>query len=409
MNQPKLVITGMGAVTPIGIGVRSFWENLIAGQCGVGAITRFDASGLPVQIAAEVKMFDPAKYLPKSLMRDSDPFMQYAYIAAAEALGEGDLPAAPDRTGIVMGTSMSGISTIAATQEELTKLSRKQVGPRFIPKVLGNVAAAKIAIQKGIQGPSLTVSTACSSGADAISTAAMLLLTGEADAVVAVGAESILCPLVLYSLSNARALSRRNDAPLQASRPFDANRDGFVIGEGGGAVVLETEAHAKARGAEILAELIGWANNSDAYHVTEPREDGSTAALCMQKALKRAGIAPSEVDYINAHGTGTKLGDTAEVAAIHAVFGDAPPPISSTKGATGHMMGAGGITEAIACILAMREGILPPTLNLETPDPTCDLDCIPGTARQEAVQICMTNAFGFGGQNSSLILKKPEK
>ncbi|MDD5953243.1 MAG: beta-ketoacyl-ACP synthase II [Oscillospiraceae bacterium] len=407
MDQPKLVITGMGAVTPVGIGVEPFWKNLIDGRCGVGPITRFDASGLPVRIAAEVDMFDPANYLPKSLMRNSDPFMQYAYIAAAESLGADGLPALPDRMGIVMGTSMSGISTIAQTQEELTKLSRKQVGPRFIPKVLGNVAAANIAIQKGIQGPSLTVSTACSSGADAIITAAMLLMMGEADAVVAVGAESILCPLVIYSLSNARALSRRNEDPLGASRPFDKDRDGFVIGEGGGAVVLETEEHAKARGAKILAELIGWGNNSDAHHVTEPREDGSLAAVCMEKALRRAKITPEQVDYINAHGTGTKLGDKAEASALHTVFGAHIPPVSSTKGATGHMMGAGGITEAIACILAMRDSVLPPTLNLETPDPDCPLDCVAGTARQQEVNICMTNAFGFGGQNSSLLLKKP--
>lgn len=408
MQQPKLVITGMGAVTPIGIGVADFWQNLIAGQCGVGPITRFDPTDLPVRIAAEVKMFDPAAYLPKSLMRDSDPFMQYAYIAAAEALGTGALPAAPERTGIVMGTSMSGISTIAATQEELTRLRKKQVGPRFIPKVLGNVAAAKIAIQKGIQGPSLTVSTACASGGDAIATAAMLLLAGEADAVVAVGAESILCPLVVYSLSNARALSKRNDDPTAACRPFDRDRDGFVIGEGGGAVVLETEDHAKARGAKIFAELIGWANNSDAYHVTEPRADGETAARCMEKSLRRAGIAPDQVDYINGHGTGTKAGDAAEAAAIHAVFGSSPPPVSSTKGATGHMMGAGGITEAIVCIKAMEAGILPPTLNLEAADPDWGLDCVPLQSRRQPVQIAMTNAFGFGGQNSSLLFRKPE-
>ena len=407
MSQNKLVITGMGAVTPVGIGVESFWNNLLAGACGVGPITRFDASGFPVRIAAEVKMSEPAKFLPKSFMRNSDPFMQYAYIASSEALGEGELPAAPDRMGIVMGTSMSGISTIAETQEAVTRLGQKQVGPRFIPKVLGNVAAANIAIQKGIQGPSLTISTACASGGDAISTAAMLLLMDEADAVVAVGAESILCPLVVHSLSNARALSKRNETPQLACRPFDRERDGFVIGEGGGAIVLETEKHAKHRGATILAELIGWANNSDAYHVTEPREDGATEAACMEKAMKRAGISPREIDYVNGHGTGTRIGDAVELTALRRVFGDKLPPLSSTKGATGHMMGAGGITEAIACILAMRDGILPPTLNCKEPDGE-GLDMISETPRKSAPTICMTNAFGFGGQNSSLILKKPE-
>lgn len=406
MKKTRLVITSMGAVTPIGIGVQSFWENLIAGKCGVAPITRFDASDLQVRIAAEVTMYDPAKYLPKNLIRESDPFMQYAYIAALEALGDGALPAESGRMGIVMGTSMSGISTIAATQEQLTCLEKKRVGARFIPKVLGNVAAAKIAIAKGIQGPSLTVSTACSSGGDALATAAMLLLSGEADAVVTVGSESILCPLVVHSLTNTRALSHRNDEPQKASRPFDAGRDGFVIGEGGGALVLETEEHAIRRGAPILAELLGWANNSDAYHVTEPRADGKMAAVCMEKALERAGITAGQVDYINAHGTATKAGDIAETAAIRQVFGEHPPLVSSTKGATGHMMGAGGITEAMVCILAMQNGILPPTLNLDTPDPACDLDYIANHARKQETSICMSNAFGFGGQNSSIVLKK---
>ena len=321
MKEKKLVITGMGAVTPIGIGVAAYWESLMAGKCGVGPITRFDASGLAVRIAAEVEMYDPAKYLPKNLIRDSDPFMQYAYMAASEALGENGLPAAPDRTGIVMGTSMGDSRALRATQEELTLLTHKRVGPRFIPKVLGNVAAAQIAIHHGIQGPSLTVSTACSSGGDALAAAALLLWSGEADAVVTVGAESILCPLVLYSLSNAKALSHRNDCPELASRPFDLHRDGFVIGEGGGAIVLETEEHARKRGAEIFGELLGWANNSDAYHVTEPRPDGTAAAACMRRALERAGVQPQEVGYINAHGTATPLGDAAEAAAIRQVFG----------------------------------------------------------------------------------------
>lgn len=406
MTQTRLVVTGMGAVTPVGIGVREYWDNLLAGQCGVAPITRFDASDLAVQIAAEVKMEDPARYLPKNLIRESDPFMQYAYMAAWEALGDGALPAASERMGIVIGTSMSGISTIAATQEELTRLANKRVGARFIPKVLGNVAAAKIAMSKGIEGPSLTVSTACASGGDAIAMAAMLLRSGDADAVVTVGAESILCPLVLHSLTNARALSHRNDEPERASRPFDRDRDGFVIGEGGGALVLETEEHARARGAVILAELLGWANNSDAYHVTEPRADGSVAARCMEKALERAGISAGDVGYINAHGTATRMGDAAEAAALRRVFGDSPPPVSSTKGATGHMMGAGGVTEAIVCVMAMQEGVLPPTLNLDSLDPDCPLDVVAGTARKQEVSVCMSNAFGFGGQNSSLIFGK---
>lgn len=407
MRDQKLVITGMGAVTPIGIGVSAYWNRLIAGDCGVAPISRFDASALPVKIAAEVRDYDLASYLSRDLIRDSDPFMQYAYIAASEAMGDTIL-AAPERVGIVMGTAMSGISTIAGTQEELTRLEQKRISARFVPNVLGNVAAAKIAIKKNIQGPSMTLSTACSSGADAITTAAMLLLTDEADAVVAVGSESILCPLVIHSLSNAQTLSRNNDNPQQACRPFDKDRDGFVIGEGGGAVILETEDHAKKRGATILAELIGWANNSDAYHVTRPREDGSVAAACMKRAIERAGLQPEQIEYINGHGTGTKDGDAAELAALHKVFGDHRPLFSSTKGATGHMMGAGGITEVIACVKALETGVLPPTLNLNEADPDCGYDLIPNTARHQDITICMSNAFGFGGQNASLILKKPE-
>lgn len=405
LDQTKLVITGMGAVTPIGVGVPAYWQALTAGKCGIGRITRFDASDLPVQIAAELKDFDPAAYMPKTLARTMDPFMQYAFVAAEEALGDSglDIAADPDRVGIVMGTAMDGVTTVAGTQAAYD--AGKRVGPRFVPMTIGNIAAAQISIAHGITGPSMTLNTACSAGGDAIMTAAMLLRTGEANAVLAVGGESILCQIVVAGLSQAHALSRRNDDPEQACRPFDADRDGFVIGEGGGALILETEEHARARGAHIYAELAGYANTSDAHHVTAPHPEGAGAAACMRRALKRAGLQPSDIGYINAHGTSTGLGDIAETQAVKAVFGgrESAPPVSSTKSMTGHLMGAGGITESIACILAIRDGILPPTLHLAHPDPACDLDYIPNEARKTRITAAMSNSLGFGGQNSSLI------
>nr|WP_295946747.1 beta-ketoacyl-ACP synthase II [uncultured Agathobaculum sp.] len=411
MKEKTLVITGMGAVTPVGIGVDAYWRALIDGKCGVGPITRFDASGLPVQIAAELKGFDPADYMPKQLARTMDPFMQFAFAAAEEALADSALPvgAEPDRIGIVMGTAMDGVTTVAQTQAAFDAGHR--VGPRFVPMTIGNIAAAQIAIAHGIHGPSLTLNTACSAGGDAMMTAAMLLKTGEAEAVLAVGGESILCPIVVSGLSQAKALSRRNDDPEHACRPFDLDRDGFVIGEGGGALVIETEEHALARGAKIHAVLAGYANTSDAHHVTAPCPDGAGAAACMQRALARAGMQPSDIGYINAHGTSTTLGDKAETLAIKAVFGgrESAPPVSATKSATGHLMGAGGLTEAIACIKAIQDGILPPTLHLDTPDPDCDLDYVPNTARRADISAAMSNSLGFGGQNSSIILSRYQK
>lgn len=403
--RQRIVVTGMGAVTPIGSGVEAYWANLVKGACGVGPITRFHTEALAVRIAAEVRDFALERHMPRALIRQTDAFTQYAYVAAKEALGEA-LPAEPERMGIVMGTAMAGVATTAATQEVLTNAVHKNVGPRFVPRILGNMAAAQIAIAHGIRGPSVTLSTACASGGDAVSAAALLLLADEADAVLAVGAESILCPLVIYSLANAHTLSRANDDPVHASRPFDAGRRGFVIGEGGGALVLETEEHARSRGAVIYGELAGWANNNDGCHVTDPAPDGAQAARCMEQALRKAGLSPAEVGYINAHGTGTRLGDDAEAASIRRVFGENGPAVSSTKGATGHMMGAGGITEAIACIQAIRTGILPPNLNLDEPEG--GLDFVANESRKQPVAAAMSNAFGFGGQNSCLVFRRIE-
>ena len=406
----KIVVTGMGAVTPVGIGVEEYWNNLIAGKSGIDIIKTFDPSELAVQVAGEVKNFNPSDYMPKDLIRKTDPFMQYAYIAAEEALKQSQLEIEPERTGIVMGTAMSGIATIAFTQEALSGASHKKVGPRFIPKILGNVAAANIAINYNIQGPSFTVSTACSSGGDAINMACMCLQAGKADTMIAIGAESVLCPLVIYSLANAKALSRRNDSPSSASRPFDVTRDGFVIGEGGGALILETEEHALARGAKILGVVKGCSNTDDAYHVTAPHPEGRGATACMLKAIEDAGIEASEIGYINAHGTATNKGDFVESHSIKKIFGDNLPYVSSTKGATGHMMGAGGVTEVIACIKAIETGILPPTINLNEVDPECaGIDFVANTAKKVEIKYAMSNAFGFGGQNSSVIVGAYEK
>ena len=406
----KIVITGMGAVTPVGIGVDEYWKNITAGVSGIDTIKSFDASELAVQVAGEIKDFTPTDYLEKDLVRKTDPFMQYAYIAAEEALKQSNVEIEPERTGIVMGTAMAGVATTAFTQDALSGASHKKVGPRFIPKILGNIAAANIAIDYNIQGPSFTVSTACSSGGDAINIACTYMQAGKADVMLAVGAESVLCPLVIYSLANAKALSRRNDDPKTASRPFDVTRDGFVIGEGGGALVLETEEHALARGAHIFGYVAGCGNTCDAHHVTAPHHEGRGAMACIRQAIADAGIQPSEVGYVNAHGTATHKGDSVETAAIKEIFGDALPYVSSTKGATGHMMGAGGITEVITCVKTIETGVIPPTINLSEVDPECEgIDFVPNTAKKAEISYAMSNAFGFGGQNSSILIGKYSK
>lgn len=409
-TNSRLVITGMGAVTPIGIGVENYWNNLVAGKCGVEKITRFDTEELPVKIAAEVKDFEAEKFMPKKLTREMDVYMQYGYAAAMEAIEQAGEPAAsPERMGIVVGTALGGISPIAETQDGISKGEHKKVSPRFVPKIIGNEAAAQVAIAKGYRGPSLTVSTACSSGGDAISTACMLLMSGQADAVLAMGTESALSPLFILGLTSAHALSTNNDNPQGASRPFDKDRDGFVIGEGGGALVIETEENAKKRGATILAELAGFSNCTDGYHVTSPHPEGIGARFCMDKAIEHAGLSVSDVDYINTHGTSTGVGDPIETQAIAELFGEHAKEmaVTSTKGATGHMMGAGGITEAITCIQCIRTGVVPPTLNLEELDEKCaPLNYVPGKAVEKKVKVAMSNSFGFGGQNSSVIFKE---
>lgn len=410
-KNSRLVITGMGAITPIGLDVEEYWNNLVAGKCGVDRITKFDASDLPVKIAAEVKGFEAEEFMPKKLTREMDPYMQYGYAAAMQAIAQAGEAAEPERMGIVVGTALGGISPISETQDGVSKGEHKKVSPRFVPKIIGNEAAAQVAIAKGYRGPSLTVSTACSSGGDAISTACMLLLSGQADAVLAMGTESALTPLFILGLTSAHALSTNNDNPQGASRPFDRDRDGFVIGEGGGALIIETEENAKKRGAKILAEIAGFSNCTDGYHVTSPHPEGIGAIFCMEKAIENAGLSPEDVDYINTHGTSTGVGDPIETNAIAKLFGEHAKDmaVTSTKGATGHMMGAGGITEAITCIQCIRTGIVPPTLNLENLDEKCvELNYVPGKAIEKKVTVAMSNSFGFGGQNSSVVFKNYE-
>ena len=430
MNQmnESIVVTGMGAITPIGNSVEEYWKNVTAGACGVGPITRFDTEDLPVKIAAEIKDFEPTDYMPKKLTREMDPFMQYGYAAAVEALGqagekaddagvdESSRIAEPTRMGIVIGTALGGITPISETQDGISKGEHKKVSPRFVPKIIGNEVAAQLAIAHGYLGPSLTVSTACSSGGDAIATGCMLLMSGQADAVLVVGAESALTPLFIRGLVSAHALSTNNDDPQGASRPFDRDRDGFLIGEGGGALVIETASNAEKRGATALAQIAGFANCTDGYHVTSPHPEGIGAIFCMEQALQNAGLKPEDIGYINTHGTSTPVGDPIETQAIAKVFGGENPAgsdtlknmaVTSTKGATGHMMGAGGITEVITCIQAIRTGVIPPTLNLENLDEACfPLNYVPKTSQQVDIRYAMSNSFGFGGQNSSVIVGK---
>ncbi len=404
----KLVITGMGAVTPIGIGVAEYWKNLIEGKNGVDLLTRFDTTDLPVKIGAQVKDFNAEDYMPKKLARELDLFMQYAFAAAEEAMEDSGMVAEPGNTGIVLGTAMNGITTVTETVRNYTTGAVKKISPRFVPKYIGNIGAAQIAIANNITGPSMTVNTACSSGADAISLACMFIESGASDMMIAVGADASLDPAIMSGLATAKALSSDNEHPKTACRPFDLNRTGFVMGEGGGAVVIETEEHAKARGAKIYAYIAGYANNTDGHHVTSPHPDGIGAVKCMRDAMEKGGISKAEIGYINTHGTSTHSGDIIETKAIKEVFGDCADKllISSTKSATGHLMGAGGVTETIACVMAVRNGIIPPTINYETPDPECDLNCTPNVAVKRDITAAMSNAFGFGGQNSSVIVKR---
>jgi 3-oxoacyl-[acyl-carrier-protein] synthase II len=402
VEERNIVITGTGAVTPLGTGTAAFWEGLISGRCGIGEIDRFDASALPIRWAGEVRGFNPKDYMPNPLVLDTAPFARYAIAAAVMAVEESGLDTDSDRVGVVMGTALHGMDYLTHAQQ-IQDETGKGGDPKLMTKYMGNMAAAQFAIRRGIRGPSLTVGTACSSGGDAVTMGALLVKSGMADAVVVMAGEGAICPPAILSLHKSRALSL-----LGESRPFSADRSGFVLGEGGGALVLETEAHAEKRCGRVLARLLGWGNNTDAYHPVSPRPDGAQAAACMRLALREAHLRPEDIGYINAHGTATRKGDEAEASAIRAVFGAEIPPVSSTKGATGHMMGAGGITELIACVKALETGLLPPNLGFTAADEACPLPLVTELGRVTKLKAAMSNAFGFGGQNSSLIVGRAE-
>ena len=398
MEKTRIFITGMGAVTPIGIGVDQYWNGITEGKCGIvenDTIGSFTQPGLRMAL---VQGFDPKAFLSTKLTLDLEPYMQYAYVAAEEAVAQSGLNTESDRIGIVMGTALAGIVMIGETNAQLA-VNQKAAGPKFLTKAMGNIAAAQFSINHKIKGPSLTVTTACSSGGDATTIASLLIRSGMADAVVVMAGEAAVCPPLVQSLIKTGALSKTGE-----SYPFDARRNGFVLGEGGGALVLESEAHMKARGGKALAQLLGCANNTDAFNPVSPDPSGAGASAVMRLALADAGIAPDAIGYINAHGTATHLGDITETKAIHQVFGDHKVLVSSTKGATGHMMGAGGITEVITCVKAIQTGTLPENAGYEQPDPECDLDIVKKENKETVVSAAMSNAFGFGGQNSCIIV-----
>ncbi len=407
----KIVITGMGAITPLGYSVAETWQNIIRGVSGVGPITQFDASEFQVRYACEVKDFHPEEHMNPREARRRDRFQQFATVAVQEALHQSGIletSFAPERVGVILSTAIGGLQTLYENFVVLDHQGPRRVSPFVIPMLMANGASGLVAIDYGFKGPCFSVVSACASGADGIGTAWSLLRGGLIDVAVTGASEATINRLGIAAFDRLGALSRRNDDYSKTPQPFDKNRDGLVMGEGAGILVLETESHARQRGAEIFAELAGYAATADAYHITAPSENGEGGAEAIRLALKVAGVAPDQVGYINAHGTATDLNDQSETRAIKAAFGDLAYniPVSSTKSMTGHMMGATGALEAIFCVLAVREGILPPTIHYETPDPECDLDYIPNQVRAAQVDVALSNAFGFGGHNAVLVIRR---
>ena len=411
MEARRVVITGVGAVTPIGNTAEEFWTGLTQGKSGIGPITRFDASNLPTRIAGEVKGFDPLRYIDKKDDRKFDPFLKYAIACAAMAVEDASLNLErvdKTRFGVLVGSGIGGISTLLESHKVLLEKGPDRVSPFFIPMLIINMASGLISMRFGAKGPNSSVVTACATGNHAIGDAMKIIQRGDADLMIAGGAEAIILPLTFAGFCQMKAMSTRNDDPPRASRPFDATRDGFVCGEGGGLLVLEALEHALARDARIYAEVVGYGMTGDAYHMTAPDPEADGAARAMGQALRDAGVEPSTVGYINAHGTSTPYNDRSETMAIKRVFGEHARrlAVSSTKSMTGHLLGAAGGVEAIATAMAVHHGILPPTINYETPDPECDLDYVPNQARKQDVEIALSNAFGFGGTNATIVLRK---
>lgn len=411
MSKRRVVVTGLGIVSPIGNSVETAWASLMAGKSGIVRISRFDASAFASQIAGEVQGFDVSAYLSAKEARRMDVFIHYGLAAGIDAFRDAGIEvndANRERIGVNIGSGIGGLPMIEETHKTLLADGPRKISPFFIPSAIINMIAGHLSILFGLQGPNLAMVTACTTGTHAIGESARIIERGEADVMIAGGAESSVCPLGIGGFSAARALSTRNDDPAGASRPWDKDRDGFVLAEGAGVLVLEEYEHARARNARIYCELIGYGKGADAYHMTAPTEDGSGAARCMNAALRDAGINPDEVDYINAHGTSTPLGDVAETRAIKASFGDHARKlmVSSTKSMTGHLLGAAGGVEAVFTALSIARGAVPPTINLHEPDPECDLDYVPNTARDARIEIALSNSFGFGGTNGTLIFRR---
>jgi 3-oxoacyl-[acyl-carrier-protein] synthase II len=405
-----VAVTGVGLVSPLGIGNEDNWAALVAGKSGVGPITRFDASPLTCRIAGEVKGFDPSLYIEKKEIKKMDTFIHYAMAAAHFALTDSGLPVNDEnreRIAVVIGSGIGGLPIIEETQKNYLERGPRTISPFFITALIANEAAGNVSIKYGLKGPNLTTVTACTTGAHAVGEAYRMIQYGDADSAIAGGTESVITPLAVGGFAVMRALSTRNDEPERASRPWDRDRDGFVMGEGAGLVVLEEMEAAKKRGARIYAELVGYGLSGDAYHIAAPSEDGDGPARVMKNALADAGIGPEQVGYINAHGTSTPMGDKVETIAIKMVFGEHAykVAVSSTKSSTGHLLGAAGGLETGIVALSLHHGVLPPTINYETPDPECDLDYVPNEARQKRVEYALSNSFGFGGTNGCLVLK----
>lgn len=405
-----MVVTGLGAVTPLGTGVEKTWNAVCAGQSGIARITRFDPAGYDAQIAGEVKDFDPAQFIEKKEIKKMDAFIHYAVGAAQMAVDDAGYKIAPEeatRVGVYIGSGIGGLGSIEYYHKILQEKGPGRVSPFFIPMTIINLASGQVAIRMGAKGPNSCAVTACATGNHCIGDAFRLIQRDEADVMVAGGTEAAITPLGVAGFASAKALSFRNDEPTRASRPFDRDRDGFVLGEGAGVLVLEELDHARRRGARIYAEVIGYAMNSDAYHITAPPEEGEGAVRCMELALKDAGVAKDQVGYINAHGTST-MADAIETKAIKQVFGEQAYriPVSSTKSMTGHLLGAAGGIEAIFSILAIHHGLLPPTINLEHPDPACDLDYVPNQVRSASPSVALSNSFGFGGVNACVLFRR---
>ncbi len=413
MEKKRVVITGIGAITPIGLTAREFWNNLVAGKNGVGVITHFDASNYSTKIAAEVKGFNPEDHFDRKESRKIDQFVRFAVVAARETIADAGLNLSGEDSnhiGVIVGAGIGGIGYIEEQHLVLMKKGARRVSPFLIPKIIANMAPAQIAIYLGLRGPNLAVVTACASGTHAIGDAFKIIQRGDAVAMLAGGTEAAISPLGVAGFCNMQALSQRNDEPEKASRPFDVQRDGFIMGEGAGIIFLEELEHALKRKARIYCEITGYGLSADAFHITAPSPDGEGGARAMKMAVDDAGLRPEEVDYINAHGTSTPLNDKLETQAIKTVFGKHAykMAISSNKSMVGHLLGAAGGAEAIATALTITEGIIPPTTNYENPDPDCDLDYVPNAARKANVRIAISNSLGFGGHNCTIVLKKFE-